>query len=211
MRSRQYMAAVARGRRVRARLSGVGRGRDVDPLGLVVTRLDTLVELHEAQFAFAQHFGDGVVGDSVGLALDLFSEGLQLVLQVPNTRFHRDDHLAESLVFESGSLQTSATVRQLVLEGVHHFAVLPAAHAAVLQLLAMCLDLLAQLIQRLDLALVLSCHRDEILRGAFLGHDLLNHFVHVRHACGLLDLAERVLENVHLVSALDLLQLDVLK
>ena len=28
-------------------------------------------------------------------------------------------YLAESLVFESGSLQTSATVRQLVLEGVH--------------------------------------------------------------------------------------------
>ena len=75
---------------------------------------------------------------------------------------------------------------------------LPAAHAAVLQLLAMRLDLLAQLIQRLNLALVLSCHRDEILGGTFLRHDLLNHFVHIRHTCGFLDLAERVLENVHL-------------
>jgi len=76
--------------------------------------------------------------------------------------------------------------------------VLSATHAAVLQLLAVGLDLLAQLIQCLNLALVLSRHRNQVLGGAFLGYDLLDYFVDIRHTCGLLYLAEGVLENVHL-------------
>ncbi len=80
----------------------------------------------------------------------------------------------------------------------YHFAVLPAAHAAVLQLLAVRLDLLAQLIQCLNLALVLSRHSNQILGGALLGYDLLDDFVHIGHSRGLLYLAEGVLENVHL-------------
>ena len=65
---------------------------------------------------------------------------------------NKKNYLAETLVLEPRPLESGGAVAELVLEAVYHLAVLAAAHARVLYLLAVRLDLLAQLVQRLDLA-----------------------------------------------------------
>ena len=55
--------------------------------------------------------------------------------------------------------------------------------------------------------LILPGHCNQILRGALLTDNLLYHFIHIRNSRGLFDLSKCVLEDIHLIARLDLLQL----
>mmetsp|Transcript_6879 Transcript_6879/g.15094 ORF Transcript_6879/g.15094 Transcript_6879/m.15094 type:complete len:230 (+) Transcript_6879:512-1201(+) len=181
---------------------------DTGALGFVLSCPDALAELHKAYLALPQYLGDRLVREGVGGALDFLSERLHLILEVPNSRLHRYQHLGQTLVLETGPLQASGGVGQLILKRINHLPVLPPAHPGVLDLLAMRLDLLSQLAERLDLALVFPGHADQVLSSALLRNDLLNNLVHIGHPRGLLDFAEGIFKYVDFVARLDLFQLD---
>jgi hypothetical protein len=115
---------------------------------------------------------------------------------VLDARLARREGGVEALELGRAPVQPRGTRDELVLLVVHELPAVPARRAGELEVVQVRLDRRRLVVERLHALLVLLREREQVLHGALLRHDLLDDLVHVRDARRLLDLPERVLEDV---------------